>query len=201
MRPQKQRIVTIRWPLLGAPVRAQRIPKGPPRHPWGTEGAAKTAPNKNSEPLDKTRRGQEKDNKNTPQIRSPFTRVLCSCPSGGLFWRRRGTKKTQKPAFYCSFGPTGSQNARKPSILRGFVNTRLSRRRLSAQWSVMLCALVFHWPPARNRKTRRKTGLKVAVTLVWLLGSRGFPEGARRGPGASKGTQNTTYSVDFQKKH
>ena len=44
-RPQKQRITTVRWPLLGTPGR------GPPRHPWGTEGAAKTAPNENSEPL------------------------------------------------------------------------------------------------------------------------------------------------------
>ncbi len=107
VRPQKQRITMVRWPILGAPVRTQRTPKGPPRHPWGTEGAAKTAPNKNSEPLDKKRRGQEKDNKNTPQIRSPFTRVLCSSPSGGLFGRRRGAKKTQKPSFYHSFGPQG----------------------------------------------------------------------------------------------
>ena len=79
------------------------------------------------------------------------------------------------------------------------MNTRLSRRRLSAQRSVVFRALVLHWPPARNRKTRPKTGLKVAVTLVWLLGPRGPPEGARRGPGAPKGTRNTTDSWDFQK--
>ena len=79
------------WAPLAA---RKRTPKGPPRHPWGTEGAAKTAPSRNPEPLNKKRRGQEKDNKNTPQIRSPLTRVLCSCPSGSLLWRRRGTKKT-----------------------------------------------------------------------------------------------------------
>ena len=79
------------------------------------------------------------------------------------------------------------------------MNTRLSRRRLSAQRSVVFRALVFHWPPARNRKTRPKTGLKVAVTLVWLLGPRGPPEGARRGPGAPNGTRNTTDSLDSLK--
>ena len=63
----------------------------------------------------------------------------------------------------------------------------------------MICGLVLHWVPARNRKTPPQPGLKVAVTLVWLLGPRGPPEGARRGPGASKGPQNTTDSWDFQK--
>ena len=162
---------------MGAPGRAQRTPKGPPKTPLGHRGAAKTAPHKNSEPLNKKRRGQEKDNKNTPQIRSPFTRVWCSCPSGGLFWRRRGAKKTQKPSFYCSFGPKGCQNVRKPCILRGFVNTRLSQRRHSAQIYVVICGLVLHWVPARNRKTRTKTGLKVVVTLVCLLGPRSSPRG------------------------
>ena len=63
----------------------------------------------------------------------------------------------------------------------------------------MICGLVLHWAPARTRKTPPKTGLKVVVTLVWLLGPRGPPEGARRGPKAPGGPQNTTYSVDFQK--
>ena len=49
------------------------------------------------------------------------------------------------------------------------------------------------------RKTRPKTGLRVAVTLVWSLGPGAPPEGARRGLGAPKGTQNTTYSVDSRK--
>ena len=35
---------------------------------YGIEGAAKTAPKKNPETLNKKRRGQEKDNKQTPQI-------------------------------------------------------------------------------------------------------------------------------------
>ena len=120
-------------------------------------------------------------------------------PFGGAFWRRRGTKKTQKHAFYCSCGSPGCKNARKPCILRGFVNTRLSRRRLSAHLYVVFRGRGLPRLPARNRQTRPKTGLRVAVTLLWLLGPRGPPEGARRGPGAPKGTQNTTYSVDFRK--
>ncbi len=139
---------------------------GPPRHPWGTEGAAKTAPHKNPEPLDKKRRGQEKNNKNTPQIRSLFTRVLCSCPSRGLFWRRRGAKKTQKHAFHCSFGPRGCQHGSKPSYFTRVLNTRLSRRRLSAHRYVVIRGLGLPRLPACNRQTRPKTGLRVAVTLV-----------------------------------
>ena len=141
MRPPKKRITTVGWPLLGAPGRAQRTPKGPPRHPWGPEGAAKTAPNKNSEPLDKKRRGHEKDNKNTPQVRSPFTRVLCSCPSGGLCWRRRGAKKNKNQHVTKVLDPTGCQNARKHCILRRFVNTHLSRRRHPAQIYVVICGM------------------------------------------------------------
>ena len=76
---------------------------------------------------------------------------------------------------------------------------RLSQRRHSAQIYVVICGLVLHWAPARTRKTRPKTGLKVVVTLVRLWGPRGPPEGARRGPKAPGGPQNTTYSVDFQK--
>ena len=87
----------------------------------------------------------------------------------------------------------------KPCVLQWFLNTRLSRQRLSAQLSVVFCGLVVHRPPARNRKTRGTAGLRVAVTLVWLLGPRAPPEAARRGPGAPKGTQNTTDSWDFQK--
>ena len=79
------------------------------------------------------------------------------------------------------------------------MNTRLSRRRLSASLYVVYRALVLYWPPTRNRKTRGTAGLRVAVTSVWLLGPRGPPEGARRGLGAPKGTLNTTDSVDFRK--
>ena len=119
----KQRITTVRWPLLGAPVRAQRTPKRPLRHPWGTEGAAKTVPHKKPEPLDKKRRGQEKDNKNTPQIRSLFTKVLRSSPSGGRFGRRRGANKTQKHSCSSCFGPRDCHNGPKPSYFTRVLNT------------------------------------------------------------------------------
>ena len=57
------------------------------------------------------------------------------------------------------------------TILRRFVNTRLPRRRLSASLYVVYRALVLYWPPTRNRKTRGTAGLRVAVILVWLLGT------------------------------
>ena len=98
----------------GRPWPRTKDPKGAPKTPLGNRGGRQnSAKQKLRAPLQKTQK-QKKDNKNTPQIRSPFTRVLCVCPSGGrsspsagLFWRRRGTKKTQKPSFHCSFGPQG----------------------------------------------------------------------------------------------
>ena len=124
---------------------------------------------------------------------------MCSCPSGGLFGRRRGAKKTHKHAFSMCFGPRGCHNGSKPSCFTRVLNTRLSRRRLSAHLYVVFRGLGLPRLPARNRQTRRTAGLRVAVTLVWLLGPRGPPEGARRGPGAPKGTRNTTDSWDFLK--
>jgi hypothetical protein len=108
----------VRWPLLGAPGRAQRTPKGPPGHPWGTEGAAKTAPNENSEPLNKKRRGQEKDNKkHTPNpidiyegfVLMPFGGPFLETPRLEentktiillQFWTPRGAKTLENPVFY-----------------------------------------------------------------------------------------------------
>ena len=85
--------------------------KGPQRGPQDTLGAPRGPPKqrqtKTQSPLTKNAEDKKRTTKNTPQIRSTFTRVLCSCPSEGLFWRRRGSKKTQKPSFYCSFGPQG----------------------------------------------------------------------------------------------
>ena len=50
------------------------------------------------------------------------------------------------------------------------MNTRLSRRRHSAQIPVVICGLVLHWVPARNRKTPPKTGLKGPEAL-WFTPS------------------------------
>ena len=61
-------ITAVRWPCLAPLTARKRTPTGPPRHPWGTEGTAKTAPKKNPETLNTKCRGQKKDNKHTPQI-------------------------------------------------------------------------------------------------------------------------------------
>ena len=52
----------------GRPWPRTKDPKGAPKTPLGHRGAAKTAPKKNPEPLNKKRRGQEKDNTTTPQF-------------------------------------------------------------------------------------------------------------------------------------
>ena len=124
-RPEKQRITTVRWPPLGAPGRAQRTPKGPPRHPWNTEGAAKTEPNKNPEPLNKkrrkTRKGQQKHTPNPTAIYEglvlmpfggpllPFRGLFLEIPRHEentktsillQFWTTRGAKTLENPVFY-----------------------------------------------------------------------------------------------------
>ena len=116
-RPQKQRITTVRWPPLGAPGRAQRTPKGPPGHPWGTEGAAKTAPNKNPETLSKKHKGQELDTKKNPKadryLRGFCAHALREALFGDAAARRkhknmyvtavldpRGAKTLETPIFY-----------------------------------------------------------------------------------------------------
>jgi hypothetical protein len=112
-------------PLLGAPGRAQRTPKGPPGHPWGTEGAAKTAPNKNSEPPykkhRKTRKGQQKHTPNPTAIYEglvlmpfggpllPFRGPFLEMPRHEentktiillQFWTPRGAKTLENHVFY-----------------------------------------------------------------------------------------------------
>ena len=114
MRPQKQRITTVRWPLLGAPGRAQRTPKGPPRHPWGTEGAAKTAPNKNSEPLykkrKKTQKGQQKHTPNPIAIYEGFVRLPFGgplLPFGGPFLETPRHEENTKTIISLQFWTQG----------------------------------------------------------------------------------------------
>ena len=108
---------------------------------------------------------------------------------GAFFEDAAARRKHKNMRFTSVLDPKGCQNARKPYILRGFVNTRLSRRRHSAQISVVICGLVLHWAPARTRKTRPKTGLKVVVTLVCLWGPRSSPRGC---PERAKSPQRTT---------
>ena len=65
------------WAPLAA---CKRTPKGPPRHPWGTEGAAKTAPHKKPEPLDKN----AEDKKRTTNKRFKSDRYLRGCCAHAL---------------------------------------------------------------------------------------------------------------------
>ena len=133
-----------------------------------------TAPNKNPEPLNKKCGGQNKTPKQAPQNGSLFTGVL---------------------HITTILDPKVCQNVRKPCVLRGFCKPHLSRRRLSTQFSVVIRGLVLHWPPARNRKTRQTTGLKVVVSLLCLLGPRGSPQrmpGEGQEPPRERKTRRTT---------
>ena len=134
---------------------------------------------------------------NTHPKSNRYLRGFCAhALRGGFGGDTAAQTKHKKLHFTAELDPRGCHNARTPRILRGFLNPHLSRRTLSAQLSVVFRGLVLPGPPARNRKTRRTAGLREAVSLVWLLGPRGPPEDARRGPGAPKGTQNTKDSVD-----
>ena len=134
---------------------------------------------------------------NTHPKSNRYLRGFCAHALRGGFWGDTAARRKHKHMHFTAvLDPRGCQNTRTLCILRGFMNPRMSRRTLSAQLSVVFRGLVLPCPPARNRKTLRTAGLRVAVSLVWLLGPRGPPEDARRGPGAPKGTQNTTYSVD-----
>jgi len=143
--------------------------------------------------MQRTKKGQKTKTPNLIVIYEVFVRMPFGRGFGGDTAARTKHKNLH---FTAELDPRGCHNARTPRILRGFLNPHLSRRALSAQISVVFRGLVLPCPPGRNRKTRRTAGLREAVSLVWLLGPRGPPEDARRGPGAPKGTQNTTYSVD-----
>ena len=96
-------------------------PREARRHPWGTEGTAKTAPNKTPEPLNNKRRGQEKDNKkDTPNliviykgfVLIPFGGVLLETPRHEensnmcvslQFWIPGGANTHENLVFYKGF--------------------------------------------------------------------------------------------------
>ncbi len=147
--PQKQRITTVGWPLLGAPGRAQGTPREARRHPWGTEGTAKTAPNKNPKPLNKKGRGQEKDNKKDTTNLIVIYKGFALMPIGVVFAGDAAARRKLKN-MRCTavLDPRGCQNTRKPYILQSILNTHLSRRRHSARLSVVFRRLVLPWPPA-----------------------------------------------------
>ena len=158
------------WPRARGPQRGSQDTLGAPR------GPPKQRQTKTQSPLTKN----AKDNKRTTQTHPKSDRYLrgfCVHALREAFLGDAAARRKHKNHHFTAVvDPNGCQNARKPCILRGFVNTRLSRRRHSAQIYVVFCALVLYWPPACNRKTRPKTGLKVVVTLVCLLGPRSPPK-------------------------
>ena len=108
-------------------------------------------------------------------------------------------RKHENQCFPAGLDLGRCQNVRKHCILPWFLNTRLSRQRLSAQLSVVFAVW---WSIGRPPATAKHEGQLVSEwpspwSGCWAPGPP--PESARRGPGASKGTQNTTDSWDFQK--
>ena len=169
----------------GRPWPRTKDPKGAPKTPLGHRGGRQnSAKQKLRAPLQKTQKNKKKTTKTHPKsdrhLRGfcAFALLGAAPPLRGAFFGDAAARRKHKNHHFTAvLDPKGCQNARKPCILRGFVNTRLSRRRHSAQISVVICGLVLHWAPARTRKTPPKTGLKVVVTLVCLLGPRSSPRG------------------------
>ena len=169
----------------GRPWPRTKDPKGAPKTPLGHRGGRQnSAKQKLRAPLQKTQKNKKRTTKTHPKsdrhLRGFGAHALRGAApplQRAFFGDAAARRKHKNHHFTAVLDPKGCQNARKPCILRGFVNTRLSRRRHSAQISVVICGLVLHWAPARTRKTRPKTGLKVVVTLVCLWGPRSSPRG------------------------
>ena len=105
------------WAPLAA---CKRTPKGPPRHPWGTEGAAKTAPNENSEPLNKKHRGQEKDNKKHTPNPIAIYEGFALLPFGGAFWETPRHEENTKTIILLQFRtPRGATTLENPVFYEG----------------------------------------------------------------------------------
>ena len=96
-------------------------PKEHPRHAWGTEGAAKTAPNKNPEPLNKKRRGQEKDNKkDTPNLIVIY-KGFALMPFGSVFWETPRHEQNSQMYVLLQFGiPGGAKTHENLVFYKGF---------------------------------------------------------------------------------
>ena len=158
----------------------------------------RTTQRSNREPLDKKRREQDKDNKQTPQIRSLFTTVLRSSPSGGLFWRRRGAKKTHTYICLQFWTPGGAKMGPNLMFYHDFEHTPVATKAFRTYFHRVLRSGV---PSAarRQQQTRSNYGLKVAGTLGWLLGPRGPPRGGPERPRNPQGNAKHEGGVDFWK--
>ena len=96
-------------------------PREARRHPWGNEGTAKTAPNKNPEPLNKKRRGQEKDNKKgTPNLIVIY-KGFALMPFGGVFWETpRHEQNSQMYVLLQFWIPGGAKTHENLLFYKGF---------------------------------------------------------------------------------
>jgi len=96
-------------------------PREARRHPWGTEGTAKTAPNKNTEPLNKKRRGQEKDNKkDTPNLIVIY-KGFALMPFGGVFGETPRHEENSKMYVLLQFWiPGGAKTHENLVFYKGF---------------------------------------------------------------------------------
>ena len=179
----------------GRPWPRTKDPKGAPKTPLGHRGGRQnSAKQKLRAPLQKTQKNTKMTTKTHPKsdrhLRGfgAFALRGAAPPLRGTFFGDAAARRKHTNMHFTTvLDPRGCHNARKPYILRGFVNTRLSRRRHSAQISVVICGLVLHWEPARTRKTQPETGLKVVVALLWLLGPRGSPRGCPERPRSPQG--------------
>ena len=137
---------------LWAPLAAH---KGPQRGPQDTlgelRGRQNSAKHKLRAPLQKTQKKNKRTTKTHPKS-DRHLRGFCAFAlrgaapplRGAFFGDAAARRKHKNHHFTAVLDPKGCQNARKPCVLRGFVNTRLSRRRHSAQIPVVICGLVLH---------------------------------------------------------
>ena len=181
------------WPRARGP---QRGPKDTLKAPRGGQNNAN---HKSRAPQQKTQRANKKTTKTHPKS-DRYLRGFCAYTlRGALFGDAAARRKQENQCFPAGLDLGRCQNVRKHCILPWFLNTRLSRQRLSAQLSVVFCGLVVHRPPARNRKTRGTAGLRVAVSLVWLLGPRSSPRGCPERPRSLQGNAKHDGQLGFSK--
>ena len=96
-------------------------PREARRHPGGTEGTAKPAPNKNPEPFNKKRRGQEKDNKKgTPNLIVIY-KGFALMPFGGVCWETPRHEENSKMCVLLQFWiPGGAKTHENLVFYKGF---------------------------------------------------------------------------------
>ena len=150
----------------GRPWPRTKDPKGAPKTPLGHRGGLQnSAKQKRRAPSLKNAEDKKRTTKTHPKS-DRYLRGFCAHALRGAFFGDAAARTKHKNHHYTPvWDPEGCQNARNPCILRGFVNTRLSRQRLSARIPVVFRALGLSRLPAGSRETRLESGLKVVATL------------------------------------